>query len=95
MRPETGRATVNRTFEKLERLKLLRRIHGYHGCSHFIPTQAEQMMLFICLECGAVDYLDYEPMNALVGAAEKSSGHRITESRLQLFGTCMACQRND
>lgn len=94
IRPETGRATVYRTFEKLERLELLRRVHGYQGCGHFIPTLPETLMLFICLECGKADYLDHEPLTALVNIAEQSSGHHITDSRLQLFGTCETCQLN-
>lgn len=94
IRPETGRATVYRTVEKLEGLKLLRRIHGYQGCSHFMPTLPKPIMLFICLDCGRVDYLDRQPLNALVDTVERYSGHHITESRLQLFGICTTCQHN-
>ena len=32
-RPQTGRATVYRMVEKLENLGLVRRVHGYQGCS--------------------------------------------------------------
>ena len=92
-RPETGRATVYRTVEKLEGAGLLRRIHGYEGCSRFIPALPEPMMLFICLACGRADYLDCQPLNQLVNQTELESGHRITESRLQLFGTCASCQQ--
>jgi Fur family transcriptional regulator, ferric uptake regulator len=90
-RPETGRATVYRTMDKLESLGLLRRVHGYKGCSRFIPILPEPVMLFICLDCGKADYLDRQPLNALVDTAEQSSGHRIRESHIQLFGTCAGC----
>lgn len=93
IRPETGRATVYRMVEKLESLKLLRRIHGYQGCSHFIPTLSKPMMLFICMDCGTADYLDYQPLNTLVDTVEQSSGHHINDSRLQLFGTCATCRQ--
>jgi Fe2+ or Zn2+ uptake regulation protein len=93
MRPETGRATVYRTVEKLEGLKLLRRIHGYQGCSHFMPTLPEPMMLYICLVCGRVAYLDDQPFNQFIYRTEQASGHQITDSRLQLFGTCANCQQ--
>ena len=49
-RPQTGRATVYRMVEKLESLGLIRRVHGYQGCSHFVPILPELMMLFICLD---------------------------------------------
>lgn len=94
-RPETGRATVYRMVEKLENLGLLRRVHGYRGCSHFIPVLPEPVMLFICLECGKADYLDRQPLSDLVNVAEQSSGHHIRESRIQLFGTCAACLQDE
>ena len=93
-RPKTGRATVYRMVEKLENLGLIRRVHGYQGCSHFVPTLPELMMLFICLNCGRADYLDSQPLEDLIQQSEHSSGHHITDSRLQLFGACAACQQN-
>ena len=93
-RPKTGRATVYRMVEKLENLGLIRRVHGYQGCSHFVPTLPELMMLFICLDCGRADYLDRQLLDDLIQQSEQSSGHHITDSRLQLFGACADCQQN-
>jgi len=92
-RPKTGRATVYRMVEKLESLGLIRRIHGYQGCSHFVLTLPELMMLFICLDCGRADYLDSQPLDDLIQHSEHISGHQITDSRLQLFGACADCQQ--
>ena len=93
-RPKTGRATVYRMVEKLENLGLIRRVHGYQGCSRFVPTLPELMMLFICLDCGRADYLDRQPLDELIQQSEHASGRHITDSRLQLFGACAACQQN-
>ena len=93
-RPKTGRATVYRMVEKLENLGLIRRIYGYQGCSRFVPTLPELMMLFICLHCGRADYLDSQPLDDLIQHSEDASGHHITNSRLQLFGACAACHQN-
>ena len=93
-RPKTGRATVYRMVEKLESLGLIRRIHGYLGCSHFVPTLPELMLLFICLDCGRADYLDSRPLDDLIQQSEHATGHQITDSRLQLFGACVDCQQN-
>lgn len=91
-RPETGRATVYRTVEKLENLGLLRRVHGYKGCSHLMPVLPESFVLFICLDCGRASYLDRQPLHDFVKQVEQGSGHQVSESRVQLFGTCTACQ---
>ncbi len=93
-RPQTGRATVYRMVEKLESLGLIRRVHGYQGCSLFVPTLPELMMLFICLDCGRADYLDRQPLDELIQQSEYASGRHITDSHLQLFGACADCQQN-
>ena len=93
-RPNTGRATVYRMVEKLENLGLIRRIHGYQRCSHFVPTLPQLMMLFICLDCGRADYLDSQPLHNLIQQSERASGHHITDSRMQLFGACADCKQN-
>ncbi len=92
-RPETGRATVYRTVEKLEALGLLRRVHGYQGCSRFVPAVPESLMLFVCLVCGQALYLDRQPLQSLMVQTERNSGHDISEYRLELFGTCTTCRR--
>ena len=92
-RPKTGRATVYRMVEKLENLGLIRRVHGYQGCSHFVPTLPGLMMLFICLDCGRADYLESQPLDHLIQQSEDTSGHHITDSRLQLYGICATCQQ--
>ena len=92
-RPKTGRATVYRMVEKLENLGLIRRVHGYQGCSHFVPTLPGLMMLFICLDCGRADYLESQPLDHLIQQSEDTSGHHITDSRLQLYGICAICQQ--
>ena len=92
-RPKTGRATVYRMVEKLENLGLIRRLHGYQGCSRFVPTLPGLMMLFICLDCGRADYLESQPLDHLIQQSEDTSGHHITDSRLQLYGICATCQQ--
>ncbi len=92
IRPETGWATVYRTVKKLKGINLLRRIHGYQGCSYFMPTLPEPMMLFLSLVCGRADRLDSQPLDKLIQRSEQTSGHRITDSKLQLFGACATCQ---
>ncbi len=92
--PNTGRANVYRMVEKLENLGPLRRVHGYQGCRPFVPTLPELKMQFICPDCGRADYLDSEPLDHLIQHSEDTSGHHITDSRLQLYGICATCQQD-
>jgi Fe2+ or Zn2+ uptake regulation protein len=94
IRPETGRATVYRFIDKLRAAGLLRRVHGYRNCSTYVPSPDPRHMLFACVVCGCADYLENAPLTQLIKKIETTSGHRITESRLQLLGVCAACQSN-
>jgi Fe2+ or Zn2+ uptake regulation protein len=94
IRPETGRATVYRFIDKLRSAGLLRRVHGYRNCSTYVPSPDPRHMLFACIICGCADYLENAPLTRLIEDIETTSGHRITEGRLQLLGVCAACQSN-
>jgi len=92
--PRLGLVTVYRTIEKLEEVGLLQRVHQPSGCQGFVAAFRGHQHLLICSACGRVEPFagELEKMDGLVVEVEKSSGYRVQEHWLQLFGFCAACQ---
>ncbi|SRR6056297_1018197 len=50
---------------------------------------------FICTQCGKVFDLPLEPKENLEAAAEKVSGHRVHGHKIDFFGICESCGRQN
>jgi Fur family ferric uptake transcriptional regulator len=92
--PGLGLVTVYRTMEKLEELGLLQRVHQPSGCQGFIAAFSGHQHLLICQSCGMVEYFEgqHERLDALIADLAETSGYRIQEHWLQLFGLCSNCR---
>jgi Fur family transcriptional regulator, ferric uptake regulator len=89
--PELGLTTVYRTLELLSEIGALRRVHGPDHCEAFVPTGSAHGHTVVCNRCGrVVEFTDCD-MQAVVDAAVRQTGYRITEHFLQLSGECPAC----
>lgn len=89
--PELGLTTVYRTLELLSDIGALRRVHGPDHCEAFVPAGAAHGHTVVCDGCGrVVEFTDCD-LQAVVDAAVRQTGYRITEHFLQLSGECPAC----
>ena len=89
--PELGLTTVYRTLELLSEVGALRRVHGPDHCEAFVPSGAAHGHTVVCSRCGqAMEFTECD-MQAVVDAAARQTGFRITEHFLQLSGECPAC----
>jgi Fur family ferric uptake transcriptional regulator len=89
--PELGLTTVYRTLELLSEIGALRRVHGPDHCEAFVPAGAAHGHTVVCSRCGqAMEFTECD-MQAVVDAAARQTGFRITEHFLQLSGECPAC----
>jgi Fur family ferric uptake transcriptional regulator len=89
--PELGLTTVYRTLDLLSEIGALRRVHGPDHCEAFVPAGAAHGHTVVCGRCGRVmEFTDCD-MQAVVDAAARQTGYRITEHFLQLSGECAAC----
>lgn len=90
--PHLGLTTVYRTLDVLSEIGALRRIHGPDRCETFVPAQAAHGHTVVCSACGrATEFTDCD-MRAVLAAASRETGYRITEHFLQLSGLCAACR---
>ena len=91
--PELGLTTVYRTLELLSEIGALRRVHGPDHCEAFVPVGATHGHTVVCSRCGRVMEFTECDMQAVVDAAARQTGFRITEHFLQLSGECPTCGR--
>lgn len=91
--PSIGLVTVYRTLEKLEELGLIQRVHQPGGCHTFIGAAAGHQHLLICQGCGQTQYFSGDDLEPLIKSIGRSSGYKIHEHWLQLFGLCGDCRR--
>jgi Fe2+ or Zn2+ uptake regulation protein len=90
--PHLGLVTVYRTFEKLEELGLIQRVHQPSGCHAFIAAVPGHQHPIICQDCGRVEFLDGDKLDQLVSPVGLDIGYQINEHWLQLFGICAECK---
>jgi Fur family transcriptional regulator, ferric uptake regulator len=89
---ELGLVSVYRTLEKLEELGLVQRVHQPQGCQAFISAGAGHQHLLLCRQCGSVALFEGDDLDLLIHSIERTSGYKITEHWLQLFGLCKNCK---
>ena len=90
--PNIGLVTIYRTIEKLEKLKLVDRIHHLDQCQTVFRGTRGHQHLLVCTQCGRSAYfegLDAEEQFIDIG---KSHGYQVTGHWLQLSGLCRECQ---
>lgn len=91
--PALGLTTVYRTLELLSDVGALRRVHGPDHCEAFVPAGAAHGHTVVCSRCGRVTEFTRCDMAAVVAAAARETGYRITDHFLQLSGVCDECAR--
>lgn len=91
--PDLGMATVYRTLEKLEELRLIQRVHDHHGCHRYVG-QAGQLVpaVVICAGCGRLEPLDEAMLHPLFQQLQQQSNYQIQHYWLQVSGLCADCQ---
>jgi Fur family ferric uptake transcriptional regulator len=88
-----GLVTVYRTLEKLEELGLIQRVHQPQGCQAFIAAFTGHQHMILCLKCGKVDFFAGDNLDGLFQSIGETTGFHIKDHWLQLFGTCLDCQK--
>lgn len=89
-------STVYRVLEALEAHDLVRQSYqGEQGGVHYEAALGSHRHYLHCRGCGAVLPLEGCPLEAYEAALEERTGYRIAGHRLDLYGDCPACQRQE
>jgi Fur family transcriptional regulator, ferric uptake regulator len=92
-----GNATIYRTLELFERLRLLRRLDFGDGVARYEPTLPEgghHHHHYVCSSCGTVTAFEDEAVEETIEELSERFGQRVEEHELILRGTCSACASN-
>lgn len=67
----------------------LESLHAYIGCTH--PDHPHASQFLICSQCGSVDEIEDEAINASLQRAEQNTGFQMRRPVIELLGTCADC----
>ncbi len=92
----TGPASVYRTLELLERLKLVQRVDVGEGLARYEPAlpSGDHHHHLVCDRCGRVSAFEDEGLEAAIHQLSRRVDYSIDAHDVTLRGTCPACRKN-
>ena len=90
--PRMGLVTVYRTFDKLQELGLVQRIHQEKGCHRYLRAAHGHQHVLLCSRCGRAVYFSGDDLSGLLAELTQRTGFTIQEHWLQMMGLCADCQ---
>jgi len=94
--PEIGLATVYRTLQLLEQLKIVYKLNFNDGCSRYEMNSSSndhQHHHLICLSCGKVTEVELDLLDSLEIQIEKDGMFQIVDHNVKFFGYCYNCKK--
>jgi Fe2+ or Zn2+ uptake regulation protein len=86
------RATIFRSLELLAELGVVERLDLPSGEHAFVACEARHHHHVVCSSCGRSTGVADHGLDRIAVAIGEAIGYRIDTHRLELFGTCPACQ---
>jgi Fur family ferric uptake transcriptional regulator len=88
-----GRASVYRTLEQLEELKLVQRLEMGRGMASYerIEPSGEHHHHVVCENCGRVEPFEDPGLERAIGRLEDRVGFEVSEHEVVLRGRCPRC----
>ena len=87
-----GRATVFRTLDALLETRAIERIDLPNGGHAYLACATAHHHHLVCSRCGRATDIDDAGLRRVVRDVARRTGFRVDEHRLELFGSCPACQ---
>jgi Fur family transcriptional regulator, ferric uptake regulator len=88
-----GRATIFRTLDVLADLHAVERLDLPSGEHAYVACEPVHHHHVVCSSCGASRDVDDAGWRSVVRDIERTTGYRIDDHRLELFGVCPDCRR--
>ena len=92
-RLQIGRATIFRTLDVLADLHAVERLDLPSGEHAYVACEPVHHHHVVCSSCGASRDVDDAGWRSVVHDIERTTGYRIDDHRLELFGVCPDCRR--
>lgn len=93
--PEIGLATVYRTVQLMEDMKIIRKLNFDDGCSRYeiaSNTSDHYHHHLICENCGKVIEVEEDLLDNLEDKIQNKFGFMIKDHILKFFGICKECK---
>lgn len=89
-----GNATVYRTLDLFEQLRMLRRLDFGDGVSRYepvVPGGESHHHHYVCSSCGTATPFEDERLEEVISSISRRLGQPVDEHELILRGTCATC----
>ncbi len=87
-----GLASVYRTMELLERLRLVKHVHVEHRHRHYASITEDHSHHLVCRNCGlAVEFSDCR-LESLARTIARRTDFEIEDHCIEFFGVCRKCR---
>ena len=94
--PRIGYATVHRTLKLFAECGLAEPRHFGDGQTRYEPRAGDDHHdHLICIACGAIVEFENPQIEALQESVARQHGFRIERHRLELYGRCDGCQKQE
>jgi Fur family ferric uptake transcriptional regulator len=91
--PRSDIGSVYRNLETLERLGVVRHLHGAHGPGHYAIPRTEAEGYVACELCGEVRSADPRAFALIRTAVERAFGYQASFVHFPIVGVCARCRR--
>lgn len=94
--PTIGYATVYRTLKLFAECGIAREIHFGDGQSRYEhASEGEHHDHLVCTRCGAIQEFENETIERLQDAVAAQFGFRVETHKLEIYGICPKCRKQD
>lgn len=90
-----GRATIFRSLDVLADLGVVERLDLPSGEHAFVACEPAHHHHVVCSHCGRTTGVSDHGLEQVAAAIGRETGYRVDTHRLELFGLCADCQRQE